>query len=56
MWERVVIHRLHSFGMNKAKQVSIDALLDKLPLGLGNVYIGKIFLCEKYGEIEMYIV
>lgn len=41
----------NAYGMNKAKHVSIDDLLDKLSLGLGNVFIQ-----EKYGEIEMYIV
>lgn len=40
----------NAFGMNKAKQVSIDALLDKLPLGLGNVFIQEKYFCVKNME------
>lgn len=40
----------NGFGMNKAKQVSIDALLDKLPLGLGNVFIQEKYFCVKNME------
>ena len=40
----------NAFGMNKAKQVSIDALLDKLPLGLGNVFIQEKYFCVKHME------
>ena len=40
----------NTFGMNKAKQVSIDALLDKLPLGLGNVFIQEKYFCVKNME------
>lgn len=38
------------FGMNKAKHVSIDALLDKLLLGLGNVFIQEKYFCVKNME------
>lgn len=37
----------NALGMNKAKQVSIDALLDKLPLGLGNVFIQEKYFCVR---------
>lgn len=40
----------NAFGMNTAKQVSIDALLDKLPLGLGNVFIQEKYFCVKNME------
>lgn len=40
----------NAFRMNKAKQVSIDALLDKLPLGLGNVFIQEKYFCVKNME------
>lgn len=37
----------NAFGMSKAKQVSLDVLLEKLPLGLGNVFIQ-----EKYFHVK----
>lgn len=37
----------NAFGMNKARQVSIDALLDKLPLGLGDVFKQEKYFCIK---------
>ena len=40
----------NAFGMNKANQVSIDVLLDKLPLGLGNVFIQEKYFCVKNME------
>ena len=40
----------NAFGLNKAKQVSIDVLLDKLPLGLGNVFIQEKYFCVKNME------
>ena len=40
----------NALGMNKAKQVSIDVLLDKLPLGLGNVFIQEKYFCVKNME------
>lgn len=40
----------NTFCLNKAKQVSLDALLDKLPLGLGNVFIQEKYFCVKNME------
>ena len=40
----------NTFGMNKVKQVSLDALLDKLPLGLGKVFIQEKYFCVKNME------
>lgn len=40
-----------AFGMKKAKQISIDALLDKLPLDLGNVITQEKYFCVKNMEI-----
>lgn len=40
----------NTFGMNKVKQVSLDALLDKLPLGLGYVFIQEKYFCVKNME------
>lgn len=40
----------NALGMNKAKQVSLDALLDKLPLGLGKVFIQEKYFCVKNME------
>lgn len=40
----------NTFGMNKAKQVSLDDLLDKLPLSLGNVIIQEKYFCMKNME------
>lgn len=40
----------NAFGMNKAKQVSIDVLLDKLPLGLRNAFIQEKYFCVKNME------
>ncbi len=40
----------NTFGMNKAKQVSLDALLDKLPIGLGNAFIQEKYFCVKNME------
>ena len=40
----------NTFGMNKAKQVSLDVLLEKLPLGLGNVFTQEKYFCVKNME------
>lgn len=40
-----------AFGMKKAKQISIDALLDKLPLDLENVITQEKYFCVKNMEI-----
>lgn len=40
----------NTFGMNKAKQVSLDTLLDKLPMGLGNAFIQEKYFCVKNME------
>lgn len=40
----------NSFGMKKVKQISIDALLEKLPLGLKNVFIHEKYFLVKNME------
>lgn len=40
----------NAFGMNKVKQISIDALLEKLPLGLKNVFIHEKYFLVKNME------
>ena len=37
----------NTFGVDKAKQVSLDMLLENLPLGLGNLFTQEKYFCVK---------
>lgn len=44
----------NTLGINKAKQSSLDIILDKLPLGLGKVFMQEKYFCVKNMERKKY--
>lgn len=41
----------NTFGRNKAKQIGMDSLLRKLPLGLGNIFTQEKYFCVRNAAI-----
>lgn len=44
----------NTFGLDKAKQITKGRILDKVPVGLGDILIQEKYFCvKKYGSINI---